>query len=131
MTACLRRTLILMPLLATAALAQASTNVGVSVSVNQPGVYGRIDIGNMPPPPVIYTQPVVIERRSVREAPIYMRVPPGHERNWAKHCRAYNACGRPVYFVRDEPRGERHDHGDDHDHDRHEGKGRGHGHGRH
>jgi len=26
-------------------------------------------------------------------------VPPGHARNWRKHCREYNACGERVYFV--------------------------------
>jgi hypothetical protein len=28
-----------------------------------------------------------------------MHVPPGHARNWAKHCGKYGACNRPVYFV--------------------------------
>lgn len=31
-----------------------------------------------------------------------MWVPPGHRRNWARHCHRYRACGVPVYFVRDE-----------------------------
>ena len=35
------------------------------------------------------------------QQPIYLRVPPGHEKHWAKHCAKYNACGQPVYFVRD------------------------------
>ena len=40
--------------------ALAATDVGVSVSVNQPGFYGRIDLGNQPPPMVIYAEPVII-----------------------------------------------------------------------
>ena len=28
-------------------------------------------------------------------------VPPGHARNWRKHCHKYDACGRPAYFVQD------------------------------
>ena len=32
--------------------------------------------------------------------PLY--VPPGHAKNWGKHCGRYNACGRPVYFVKEE-----------------------------
>ena len=28
--------------------------------------------------------------------------PPGHAKNWKKHCASYRACGRPVYFVQDE-----------------------------
>ena len=31
--------------------------------------------------------------------PIYLHVPPGHAKNWRKHCHKYNACGQPVYFV--------------------------------
>ena len=68
-----------------------------------PGVYGRIDIGNAPPPPLIYTQPVIIQQReptAVRQRPLYLHVPPGHAKKWSKHCAAYNACNRPVYFVK-------------------------------
>ncbi len=84
-----------------AASAQA-TDVGVSISVGQPGFYGRIDIGNAPRPELIYTQPVIIAPPpQAVEAPIYLRVPPGHAKHWKKHCHEYNACGRPVYFVRD------------------------------
>ena len=76
-------------------------DVAVSVSVGQPGFYGQIDIGNVPPPRVIYARPVVVEPvpeyRDV--APVYLHVPPGHEKHWSKHCREYDACGRPVYFV--------------------------------
>ena len=40
--------------------ALAATSVGVSVSVVQPGVYGRIDIGTVPQPPaVVYARPVI------------------------------------------------------------------------
>ena len=38
-------------LIAASLPAFAQTNVGVSVAVSQPGVYGRIDIGNVPQPP--------------------------------------------------------------------------------
>lgn len=81
----------------------SATDVGVSVNISQPGFYGRIDIGRVPQPAVIYTQPVIIEHRAmpVLRQPIYLRVPPGHEKNWDKHCRSYNACGQPVYFVQD------------------------------
>ena len=80
-----------------------AADVGVSVNISQPGFYGRIDVGRVPQPAVIYAQPVVIDHRpmtGMRE-PIYLRVPPGHEKHWDKNCRRYNACGQPVYFVRD------------------------------
>jgi hypothetical protein len=119
----------------------ASPQVGVSVSINQPGFYGRVDIGDQQPV-VIYPQPVIIQQSPVgmRQRPIYLRVPPGHSRNWSRYCSHYRACGQPVYFVRDMPRGDAHEgyreerHDDRRDdrrdwdrHDRHdEGRGRGH-----
>jgi hypothetical protein len=33
---------------------------------------------------------------------VYLRVPPGHRRNWSRFCGRYDACGRPVLFVRDD-----------------------------
>lgn len=112
--------------LAVAAAVAHATDVGVSVSVSQPGVYGRIDIGHTPPP-VIYPQPVIIVQpvHAVPQ-PVYMRVPSGHAKNWAKHCHKYNACSTPVYFVKDEPH---HPHKPKpHHHHDHRGPGKGHGH---
>ena len=65
-----------------------------------PGVYGRVDIGNRPRPPLVFEQPVVVVRQGRAPGPIYMHVPPGHARNWSKHCAKYNACRHPVYFVK-------------------------------
>jgi len=76
-------------------------DVGVSISVGEPGFYGRIDIGSFPQPRVIYRRPILVERVTVVEAPLYLRVPPGHAKDWRKYCRNYGACGRPVYFVDD------------------------------
>lgn len=115
-------------LLGASAAGAGDVNVGVTISGEiQPGVYGRIDIGNRPPPPVVYPQPVWIVQppQPVVVAPVYLHVPPGHAKNWAKHCARYNACNTPVYFVRsaeyDEARG--------HEGKRGHGKGRGHGRG--
>jgi hypothetical protein len=111
-----------------------AADVGVSISIGQPGFYGQIDIGNVPRPQVVYAQPVVIQRapQYVSAPPIYLHVPPGHEKHWRKHCGEYNACGRPVYFVRDDwynneyvPRYRRDD-GDGHGHGRDHDKGHGH-----
>lgn len=93
-------------LLATAALAgQAfAADVGLSISIGQPGFYGQLDLNNVAPPPVINERPVMVQRapRGVLLAPLYLRVPPGHARNWRRYCARYNACGRPVYFVQDD-----------------------------
>ncbi|WP_313950840.1 hypothetical protein [Accumulibacter sp.] len=92
-------------LIATALIVAAapafSTDVGVSVSIGQPGFYGRLDIGGSPPPLLIYPQPVIIERVPVGRPPIYLHVPPGHAKHWSKNCHKYGACGERVYFVQD------------------------------
>jgi len=86
-----------------------------------PGVYGQVQLGNDRPPPLVYAQPMLIEPQSAPPPPVYLHVPPNHARNWRKHCREYNACNRPVYFVRSaeyEPGYDRRYHDHDHDHDR-------------
>lgn len=85
-------------LLATSVPALA-TDLGVSLSVGQPGFYGRIDIGGYPPPQLVYPQPIYVERVPPGRPPVYLHVPPGQAKHWGKHCRAYNACGERVYFV--------------------------------
>jgi hypothetical protein len=95
-------------LLILAAVAAATTSVaaevGVSVHVGEPGFYGRIDIGSFPPPQLVYPEPVIIQPVPVGvvRQPIYLHVPPGHAKDWRKHCRKYNACGQPVYFVQED-----------------------------
>lgn len=90
-------------LVAALAAPAIAADIGVSVSIGQPGFYGRIDIGNYPPPQVVYAEPVIIQPAPVAVArrPIYLRVPPGHAKNWARHCHRYSACGQPVYFVQE------------------------------
>ena len=97
----MKKLLILLAPVLMAGAAQAA-DIGVSVHIGQPGFYGRIDIGNTAPPPVIVAQPVWVQRGPALVPPVYMRVPPGHQKNWRKHCARYNACGVPVYFVREE-----------------------------
>ena len=82
---------------------QAQPQVGVSVSVHQPGVWGRINIGGLPPPMLVLPQPVLIAppRVLVQSEPIYLYVPPTHQQNWRGYCGRYGACGQPVYFVQD------------------------------
>jgi hypothetical protein len=83
----------------------ADTDIRVIVSSDvRPGVYGRVEIGSAPPPPLVYSEPVVVvwQPRYVQVQPIYLHVPPAHAKQWSKHCRKYNACGVPVYFVKSE-----------------------------
>jgi hypothetical protein len=68
----------------------------------RPGVYGRILFRDAPPPPVISSQPMVATQvlGPAQGQPVYLYVPPGHVRKWPRHCRKYEACDVPVYFVR-------------------------------
>jgi hypothetical protein len=129
--------------IAAAGLAVASVghagDLGINIILSgqvAPGVYGQVQIGNTSPPPLVYAQPMLIEPQEAPPPPVYLHVPPGHARNWRKHCREYNACNRPVYFVRSveyEPDYERRkhdredDHGRGHD-DRYREDEHGHGH---
>ncbi len=99
----MNKLLVLLFAAAAVSSAGAATNVGVSIDINQPGAYGRIHIGNVAPPMVVYPQPVIITQTpmAVQQQPIYLYVPPGHQKHWAKHCARYNACGQPVYFVQE------------------------------
>ena len=95
----MKQHLLALALAATTFSAQAA-DLGASVSVGQPGFFGHIEIGDFPRPQLIYSKPVIIQP-SVGRQPVYLHVPPGHEKKWSKHCHQYNACGQPVYFVRD------------------------------
>lgn len=122
-------------LLVTAAIPVQAADVAVSIAVSQPGVYGRIDIGRFPQPEVILPQPVVIVKPRVVPVqpvqPVYLWVPPGHQKNWSRHCGRYNACGAPVYFVQDRwyqdhVKGDGHGKDKDKDKDKQKDKGKGH-----
>ena len=82
-----------------AAAAYVNTTAGGKL---RPGVYGRIEVGKSAPPPVIYSRPVVASRAVLPASakPIYLYVPPGQVRKWARFCGKYQACDVPVYFVR-------------------------------
>jgi hypothetical protein len=138
-----------MALSAIGACGTAAAQTSVSIGINQPGVYGRINIGDVPRPALVLPQPVLIAppRVAYERTPIYLYVPPTHQRDWRRYCGRYNACGQPVYFVRDEwvrerytqahpgwdrGRGPRGDNGRHRGWDKHDDRGRGddRGHGR-
>jgi hypothetical protein len=115
----------------------AAAEVGVSITMGHPGFYGRIEIGGFPPPPLVFPRPVIIERVPAPGPPVYLNVPPGHAKHWAKHCHEYNACGQPAYFVEEVwyrdvyvPRYQERQGGGPHDehHGKKGGKGKGHKH---
>ena len=99
----MKRILLAIAITLVAATAAQAADVGVSVSIGQPGFYGRFDIGSFPPP-VVYAQPVVVRPAPVvvyRPAPVvyrpvYAHVPPGHAKHWQRHHQ-----GHPVYYGHD------------------------------
>ncbi len=68
----------------------------------RPGIYGRIELRGPTPPPLVWAQPVVVSPppEGASGKPLYLYVPPGHVRRWAQHCAKWQACEKPVLFVR-------------------------------
>jgi hypothetical protein len=98
----MKKLFIALALTAAGAAAPAFAGVGVSIQVGEPGFYGRLDVGDYDRPRLINNRPVIVTRGYRNAPPIYVRVPAAHQRNWSRYCSRYDACGRPVYFVRDE-----------------------------
>ena len=67
----MRRLVLATALLLSAGAAWAD-HIGVSVTLGEPGFYGQINIGNAPPPQVVYSQPVLVQ--------------PAPESVWRRHC---------------------------------------------
>src|SRR6266403_5660119 len=66
-----------------------AADVGVSIQFSQPGVFGRVDIGQFPQPQVIVTQPVIVAPAPPAMAPaepIYLWVPMEHRKHWERYC---------------------------------------------
>jgi hypothetical protein len=98
----MKRFLLVTALVAVTASALARAEVGVSIEVGHPGFYGRIDIGGFPEPRLVFPEPVIIDHvHVVAGPPVYLHVPPGHAKDWGKHCAKYDACGHRVFFVQD------------------------------
>ncbi len=98
--------------LAVAVVGSAAAQTSVSIGINQPGIYGRINIGDVPRPALYRPEPLIIQRPRVvvEQQPVYLYVPTAEQQNWRRYCGRYNACGQPVYFVRDEWVRERYEH---------------------
>ncbi len=91
----MKRLLLAIVITLVAATAAQAADVGVSVSIGQPGFYGSVAIGSYPAPVAVYPYPVVVRPAPVVVArPVYVHVPPGH----VKH--GYYR-GYPVYYRHD------------------------------
>jgi hypothetical protein len=97
------QSVVLVSMIAGLAGCASPQNAPVAVSASgevAPGVYGRVDVRNGPPPPLVYPEPVLIVPLVRSEAPVYMHVPPAHAKRWSMFCHRYHACEQPVYFVK-------------------------------
>ena len=65
------------------------------------GIYGRLDLKDLPKPDVIAAKPIKATSSflSVFNRAAYVHVRPGDEQHWARHCKEYDACTTPVLFV--------------------------------
>jgi hypothetical protein len=72
-----------------------------AIGVGQPGFHGAIDVSGYAHVQLVEREPVVIRPVTVGALAraLYVYVPAAQQRNWARYCRVYDACGRPVYFV--------------------------------
>jgi hypothetical protein len=110
-----------------AANAANANDIGINVVLEgevKPGVYGRVELGRNSHPDLVYAEPrvIVVEKdhhHHHHDEPVYLHVPPGHARNWGRHCHEYHACSRSVYFVmsdeyREKPKPKHHHHHKEH-----------------
>lgn len=95
----MKKLLLLLALLGSSLIASAQVNV--SINLGEPDYYGPLQLGSLRPQ-LIFPDPMIIAPGRVAHEPLYLRVPPGHYKNWNRYCGQYNACGRPVYFVKDD-----------------------------
>jgi hypothetical protein len=85
-------------LLADGAAAQTSNdwrNVNTGGPL-KPGFYGRIVIKGPAAPPPVANEALV----PAGVQPVYLYVPPGQVRKWKQNCAKWQACDKPVLFVR-------------------------------
>ena len=99
----MKRYLLAAAIFAVAASASAA-DIDVSISAGHPNYFGKIEIDQVAKPAVVFDNAVIVrgKRRVDGAEPIYMRLPEKQVRQWSKYCSRYDACGTPVYFVKDE-----------------------------
>jgi len=87
-----------------AGAADKATVAAISGPV-KPGVYGRVAMTSTPAaakPALVYSQPMMVDNPETTGViePVYLHVPPEHAKNWKKNCAKYEACNKPVFFIK-------------------------------
>lgn len=81
--------------------AQAGAATQVNISIGDSGYWGAIPMMNGLRPDVWNTTPIVAIGAAIAGASIlYLNVPEAQRRDWRHYCSRYDACGRPVRFVK-------------------------------
>ena len=79
--------------------ARAGNGTVIALDEVTPGVYGRVQVSDVPPL-LVYPKPIRVVRTRRHLKPIYLHVPPVHAKRWGRYCYKYRACHMPVYFVK-------------------------------
>ena len=83
-----------------AATSPAVSGVHVDIGIGSPAYYGALPIEGVMPNLWNASPVVAIGATVLGLAPIYLTVPNAHRLHWKEYCDRYNACERPVYFVK-------------------------------
>jgi hypothetical protein len=76
------------------------THADVTLTLGEPDYYGPVEIDEYyGEPRLIFREPIVLNQETRTGRPLYLHVPPGHAQDWKKHCKHYDACDQPAYFV--------------------------------
>lgn len=93
---------LLIPLLALLATPALQAQAPITTNLGEPGYYGPIVVDDSyPKPRLMFSDPQVIDEAHRTGRPLYLHIPPGHAKDWEKHCKHYDACHQPAYFVED------------------------------
>lgn len=85
------------------AAGSASAGTQINISIGDNGYHGVLPALTGWRPDVWNASPVVaIGAAAAGIAAIYLNVPDKERRDWKRYCGKYDACGRPVHFVKDD-----------------------------
>jgi len=92
--------ILLIPFLAFLGTPALQAQAPININLGEPGYYGPIVIDDSyPKPRLMFSDPRVLDEAHRTGRPLYLHIPPGHAKDWEKHCKHYDACDQPAYFV--------------------------------
>lgn len=83
--------------------AAANASTQISISIGDSGYWGVLPALTGYRPEVWNNSPIVAIGTAVAGlSAIYLNVPDAERHDWKNHCRKYDACNRPVHFVKND-----------------------------